>query len=71
MDGSSDPFPELAGMTDRDKCPNEKIGKVTEPGNDGETSTPDRPQQTCHNAASDRFAERKWQVGSERTGVLR
>jgi hypothetical protein len=62
MDGSSDPFPELARVTDRGESAHHKLRKITEIGNDGKASTPNRSQQMSYHGVFIRFEKRQWQV---------
>jgi hypothetical protein len=67
MDGSSNASAELPGVPERCERAYDEIRKIAQAGHNGQTSTTDRPEQTCHNAASHRFAEANWQVLECRT----
>jgi len=62
MDSPGDAFPELPRVADSDETSHHEFGKVTETGNDGKTSTANRPQQMCYHGVFIRFGKRQWQV---------
>jgi hypothetical protein len=62
MDSPCYPFPELARMADRGESAHHEFGKTTEIGNDGKTSTANRPQEMCYHGVFIRFEKRQWQV---------
>src|SRR5215469_14681047 len=62
MDGPGDTLPELPGVPDRGESPHHKFSKVTETGNDCETSTANRSQQMGDHSVIIRFMNSYWQV---------
>jgi hypothetical protein len=58
MDSPSDPLSELPGMADRGESAHHEFGKITETGNDGQTSTANRSQQMCYHGVFIRFGRR-------------